>query len=256
MNPFPPGALDANRQGELTQAQRAAFAGLLRQRNNRATIIAALLFVVAVLFGFLAPAVVAPVWRIAIIGVALGIAVSLVLRILTGGDRAMSHDLRHGRVESVTGPITQEEESALDADSTSVQFLRVGGDRFMVTPAASAAAPRSGQVRLYYLPESRKVVNLERLTAVATATAVAQRPLQEAIVGSWRNSFAHATFTADGRVTASVMGRSSAGEWSVDAQGRLHAEIGGRAEVAAASVSDGELRISLAGKGYTLTRDA
>ena len=84
---FPPEALDANRQGELTQAQRAAFAGLLRQRNNRATIIAALLFVVAVLFGFLAPAVVAPVWRIAIIGVALGIAVSLVLRILTGGDR-------------------------------------------------------------------------------------------------------------------------------------------------------------------------
>jgi hypothetical protein len=87
-------------------------------------------------------------------------------------------------------------------------------------------------------------------------TGTAQRPLQEAIVGSWRNNFAQATFTADGRVTASVMGRHSTGEWSVDAQGRLHAEIAGRAEVADASVSGNELRISLTGRVVTLARQA
>ncbi len=141
-------------------------------------------------------------------------------------------------------------------DSTSVYFLRVGRERFTVAPMANDAAPGAGQVRLYYLPESRKVVNLERLADGETPTGKAQRPLQEAIVGSWRNNFANATFTSDGRVTASVMGRRSAGEWSVDAEGRLHAEIAGRAEVAEASVSGDELRISLTGRVVTLIREA
>jgi hypothetical protein len=256
LNPFPPGALEHNRRSELTVTQREGLARTLRLRNRQATIVAAVLFAGAILVEFLAPPSFALVWRIAIIGVALGIAVSLILRIITGGDRALSHDLRHGRVESVTGPITKEQESAMDVDSTSVYFLRVGGERFTVAPVANEAAPGTGQVRLYYLPESRKVVNLERLAEGATPTGMAQRPLQEAIVGSWRNNFANATFTSDGRVTASVMGRRSAGEWSVDTEGRLHAEIAGRAEVAEASVSGDELRISLTGRVVTLTREA
>jgi hypothetical protein len=225
-------------------------------RNRRATVIAAILFAVAVLAGFLAPATVPAVWHIAIVGVALGIAVSLILRVVSGGDRALSHDLRHGRVESVAGPISKEQESAMDVNGTSIYVLRVADLRFIVPPLANEAAPSAGSVRLYYLPESRKVVNLERLADEVMQTGTAQRPLQEAIVGSWRNNFAQATFTADGRVTASVMGRHSTGEWSVDAQGRLHAEIAGRAEVADASISGNELRISLTGRVVTLARQA
>jgi hypothetical protein len=115
-------------------------------------------------------------------------------------------------------------------------------------------APRSGQVRLYYLPASRKVVNLEAFTDRSLSDAPS--PLAAAIVGNWRNHFARATFTADGRVTASVMGRHSTGEWSVDAEGRLHAEIAGRREVAQASVSGDELRITLTGRVVTLSREA
>jgi hypothetical protein len=255
LSPFPSEALDANRRGELTGTQRDGFAGLLRLRNRRATIIAAVLFAVAVLFGFPARAALSPIWRIAIVGVALGIAVSLILRVMSGGDKALSQDLRRGRVESVTGPLSKEEELAPDADSTKIYFLRVGDQRFSIDALANDAAPRSGQVRLYYLPESRKVVNLEQVEDGAQA-AVAQRPLEEAIVGSWRNNLAHATFTADGRVTASVMGRHSVGRWSVDTQGRLHAEIAGRAEIADATVSGNELRISLTGRVVTLTREA
>lgn len=256
MSPFPPGALDANRRGELTDKQRDGFALPLQARNRRATIIAAVLFVVAVLVGFLAPATVPTVWHIAIVGVALGIAASLILRVVSGGDRALSHDLRQGRVESVSGPISKEQESAMDVNGTSIYVLRVADLRFIVPPMANDAAPSAGPVRLYYLPESRKVVNLEQLTAESIPAGTAQRPLAEAIVGSWRNNFAQATFTADGRVTASVMGRHSTGEWSVDAQGRLHAEIAGRAEVAEASVSGDELRISLTGRVVTLARQA
>jgi hypothetical protein len=52
------------------------------------------------------------------------------------------------------------------------------------------------------------------------------------------------------------MGRHSAGQWSVDIEGRLRAEIAGRAELADATVNGNELRVSLTGRVGTLTREA
>jgi hypothetical protein len=254
LNPLSFEALDSNRRGELTATQRDGFARQLLQRNRRALGIAGALLAVAVLVGLFAAPSLSPVWRIAIVGVPLGIAVSLILRVLTGGDKALGRDLRHGRVQAVTGPITKEQESAMDVDSTSVYVLKVGDQRFTVAAVTFEATPRSGQVRLYYLPASRKVINLEAITD-GTPTG-APRPLAEAIIGSWRNNFAKATFTSNGRVTASVMGRHSAGQWSVDTEGRLHAEIAGRTEIAQASVSGDELHITLSGRLVTLSREA
>jgi hypothetical protein len=254
LNTLSSGALDSNRRGELTATQRDGFALLLQQRNRSALGIAAALLAVAVLVGVFAAASLSAVWRIAIVVVALGIAVSLILRVLTGGDKALGRDLRHGRVQAATGPITKEQESAMDVDSTSVYILKVGDERFTVTAATFEGAPRNGQVRLYYLPASRKVVNLEAFTDGTPSGA--PPPLAEAIIGSWRNHFAKATFSSDGRVTASVMGRHSTGQWSVDAEGHLHAELAGRAEIAQASVSGNELRITLAGRVVTLAREA
>jgi hypothetical protein len=254
LNPLSSEALDSNRRGELTVTQHDGFALLLQQRNRGALGIAGALLAVAVLVGIFAAPSLSPLWRIAIVVVALGIAVSLILRVLTGGDKALGRDLRHGRVQAVTGPITKEQESAMDVDSTSVYILKVGDQRFTVAAVTFEAAPRSGQVRLYYLPTSRKVVNLEAFTD-GTPTG-APRPLAEAIIGSWRNHFAKATFTSNGRVTASVMGRHSGGQWSVDTEGRLHAEIAGRTEIAKASVSGDELRITLTGRLVTLSREA
>jgi hypothetical protein len=251
---MPSEALDSNRRGELTATQRDGFTRPLQQRNRNALGISGVLLAMAFLVGVFAAPSLSPVWRIGIVGVPFGIAVSLILRVLTGADKALGRDLRHGRVQAVVGPITKEQESAMDVDSTSVYVLKVGGQRFTVAALTFEAAPRSGQVRLYYLPASRKVVNLEAFTD-GTPTG-APRPLAEAIIGSWRNHFARATFTSDGRVAASVMGRHSAGQWSVDAEGRLHAEIAGRAEIAQASVSDDELRITLTGRVVTLSREA
>jgi hypothetical protein len=194
------------------------------------------------------------VWRIGIVGVALGLAASLILRVVTGGDKALGRDLSEGKVQAVTGPISKEQESAMDVNGTSICILKVSEQRFKVAEVVFEAAPRSGPVRLYYLPASRKVVNFEALTPETPVSA--PRPLAQAIIGSWRNHFAKATFTADGRVSASVMGRHSAGEWSVDTDGRLHAEIAGRREVAEASVTDDELRITLTGRVVTLAREA
>jgi hypothetical protein len=254
MNPAPAtDALDSNRRGELTAPQRDGFVRLLRRRNRNALGTAGALIAVAVLVGVFAAASLAPVWRIAIVGVALGIAVSLILRVVTGSDKALGHDLRHGRVQVVTGSIAREQESAMDVNSTSVHILKVGDQRFIVPAMTFEAAPRSGQVHLYYLPASRKVVNLEAFTDGKQTGA--PRPLAQAIIGSWRNNFAKATFTSDGRVTASVMGRHSVGQWSVDAEERLHAEIAGRTEVAHASIIGDELRITLTGRVVTLSRE-
>jgi hypothetical protein len=245
--------LDSNRRGQLTALQRDGFTRLLQRRNRNALGIAGALVVVAVLVDVFAAPFLSPVWRIAMVGVALGIAASLMLRVLTGADKALARDLRHGRVEVVTGSITKEQESAMDVDSTSVYILKVGEQRFTVASTTFEVAPRSGQVRLYYLPASRKVVNLEAFTDGSLPDPPS--PLAEAIVGTWRNHFARATFTSDGRVTASVMGRHSTGEWSVDAEGRLHAEIAGRREIALASISGDELRITLTGRVVTLARE-
>jgi hypothetical protein len=253
LNPWSSEALDSNRCGELTATQRDGFARLLRRRNRNALGIAGALVAAAALVGVLVAPSLSPVWRIAIVGIPFGIAGTLILRVLTGGDKALGRDLRHGRVQAVTGPITKEQESAMDADSTNVYILKVGDQRFTVAATTFEAAPRSGQVRLYYLPASRKVVNLEAFAAGTPAAAPS--PLAEAIIGSWRNHFAKATFTSDGRVTASVMGRHSAGQWSVDAEGRLHAEIAGRSEIAQASVSGDELSITLTGRVVTLARE-
>ena len=255
MNPSASETLESNRRGELTATQRDGLARLLQLRiTRRALGIAIMLLGVAALGGVLAASSVSAIWRIAIVGVPLGIAVSLILRVLTGGDKALGRDLRHGRVQAVTGPITKEQESAMDVNSTSVHILKVGDQRFIVPAMTFEAAPRSGQVHLYYLPASRKVVNLEAFTD-GTPTA-APRPLAAAIIGSWRNHFAKATFTSNGRVTASVMGRHSTGQWSVDTEGHLHAEIGGRTEIAQAIVSGDELRITLTGRVVTLAREA
>jgi len=253
LNPLASETLESNRRGELTATQRDGLARLLQLRNRRALGIAIVLLAAAALGGLFAASSVSAIWRIAIVGVPLGIAASLILRVLTGGDKALGRDLRHGRVQTVTGPITKEQESAMDVDSTSVYILKVGDQRFTVAAMAFEAAPRTGQVRLYYLPASRKVVNLEAFTD-GTPTA-APRPLAEAIIGSWRNHFAKATFTSNGRVTASVMGRHSTGQWSVDTEGSLHAEIAGRTEIAQASVSGDELSITLSGRVVTLARE-
>jgi hypothetical protein len=247
-------SLDSNRRGQLTATQRDGFARPLEQRNRNALSIAGALLVVTVLVGVFAPPSLAPVWRIAILVVALGIAVSLVLRVLTGADKALGRDLRRGRVEAVTGPITREQQSGTDPDATSVYILKVGNERFTVAAMTFEAAPRSGKVRLYYLPASRKVLNLEALTdGMLTGAPPA---LADAIIGSWRNHFAKATFTSDGHVTASVMGRQSAGQWSVDAEGLLHAEIAGRTEIAQASIRGDELHITLTDRVVTLSREA
>ena len=80
------------------------------------------------------------------------------------------------------------------------------------------------------------------------------RPLQEAIVGSWRRGPMAVTFDAGGTVRAGMTGQERSGTWKVDADGRLHADALGHDQAAEAWVSGNTLTIAADGMGMTFER--
>jgi hypothetical protein len=162
LNPFPLDALEANRRGELSEEQRRGFGALSGSRRRSALSSAAFLVAGALLVLFFASPTSSPVLRAALPVACLAIAAFLVVRSIAGGD-ALTRDLREGRVESVEGAIGKSRGGGGGGRSVTTHFLEVGDRIFKVTPAPYREAPDAGLVRLYFLPRSRKVVNLERL---------------------------------------------------------------------------------------------
>ena len=80
------------------------------------------------------------------------------------------------------------------------------------------------------------------------------RPLADAIVGTWKNTMMSVTFSAGGRVTIDMIGGRRDGHWSVDADGRLRADITGSEQTADAWVAGDRLTIAVDGRGLLFTR--
>lgn len=162
--PLDPQSLDTNRAGRLSDGQRAALRAYDRGPIGNHLLVAALCVVLAVvLFTSRSAAPHAALRPLAGV-VALAAAVGLVLRSFGIGGR-LAHDLGEGRVESVEGAVLKDRSSVGGGSgrSVTVYALEVGGRRFFVSRGTHQAAPEAGIVRLYYLPKSRRVVNLERL---------------------------------------------------------------------------------------------
>lgn len=171
---FMPEALDANRRGDLTDAQLRGFRGLSHYRRKSALGSAALLVAGAVLVGGFASPSASPTLRVLIPVVCLVIAAVLVTRSIAGTD-ALSRDLRRREVQFVEGAIGKSRIGGGRAPD--VVYLDVGDKRFKVSPATYDAAPDAGYVRLYFLPRSRKIVNLEILPNPAFENGVKQQDL-------------------------------------------------------------------------------
>jgi hypothetical protein len=298
-----PDALEANRRGELSESQIQGFGSLATRRRKSGLQFAVIFIVMGVLIGFFASPGKPIATRALLTLGCFAIAAFLIVRSVTGAD-ALTRDLRRRKVQSVEGAIGKSQMSASGSDE--VYFLDVGDSRFTVARATYAGAPDAGHVRLYFLPLSRKVVNLERLAdaplpasgvsvqdvmqsvgaslkagnrrernearaelagfsnAVKAAFAPPSeaapsgsrdpRPLAQAILGTWSNGFVTVTFHSDGRASTNTMGREKPGRWSVDAQGRLHADVADRQIVAEAWVAGDELVVSTEGQVLTLRR--
>jgi hypothetical protein len=76
----------------------------------------------------------------------------------------------------------------------------------------------------------------------------------ERLVGTWSNAMMSVTFRKDGTVSAQLGGRERAGNWSVDAAGRLSSNITGEHQTADASISGNQLTIAIGGRGFRFTR--
>jgi hypothetical protein len=154
-------ALGANQSGRLTDAQRRYLRGMARSVRKGEFTFALPLLAIGILV-FIADGHRSSGTERYLIGLAfVAMAIFLVARALTGGD-ALTRDLRRVRVESVEGAIAKHIQQASGTNSD-FHYLDVAGKRFEVPPSAYQAAPDAGYVRVYFLPRSHKVVNLERL---------------------------------------------------------------------------------------------
>jgi hypothetical protein len=306
--PFPQSALEANKNGQLTDEQRKGLrAGSRSVRKGELT--AALFAAFFGVFLFIAVRPSSPVLVRVVIPIGcLALAGFLLLRALTGEDR-LTRDLRDPRVESLEGPISR---NVVMTNSTSASnddyYLTVAGQRFKVGPHSYRAAPDAGYVRIYFLPISRHVVNLEHLpdrslpegttprtmlqdlkqamhshdraqidevraemagTEHALNAAIShdvapppeesrdQRPLAEALSGTWSNGPVTVTFGEDGAFSITMLGANERdGRWSVDGDGKLVADFDGRQQATDAWIVGDQLTVSLSGEAITLKRVA
>jgi len=158
---FPPEALDENRSGHLTgdQARRFEFMVSGRRASTRGMAL--------------------PVGAIgALLLVLSGPAASTAKRHLTGWGFVaaaamflvaptfdpLAADVRDRRVETVEGAIGKRRVQSSPARANFTRYyLNIAGRQLRTYLSAYDEAPDAGYVRAYYLPRTRRLVNLERL---------------------------------------------------------------------------------------------
>jgi hypothetical protein len=161
---FPQSALEDNRQGRLTDAQRKLIRTLCRGTRKSELTVATFAAVFGIFLFFAVRSSTPALERVGIPIGCLALAAFLLFRAITGGDR-LTRDLRHPRVASLEGPIGKHAVStgSEGGSSSTIHYLDVAGQRFEVGRHAYQEAPEAGFVRIYFLSISRHVVNLERL---------------------------------------------------------------------------------------------
>jgi len=306
-DPFPTDALETNRSGHLTANQRDRLRPLARY-SRQSAFVAAVVFVVASVMMVSDRQLSLPAMlRVALAAMCLVFAAVFLMRAIVGLD-ALSRDLRHMQVQSAEGPIGKHRGGSTGRSGRRAYLFDVGDGTFRAASRRSYdAAPDAGIVRVYFLPRSRRVVNLERLPDVAfgpgttpqdvvaslgaavrsrsrrdvneirakmapvmdAANAALDepatppplgardpRPLEQAIVGTWRSPILTVAFQADGSVSATMLGgMQRRGRWSVDRAGRLISDVMGHQDAAEAWIVADELTIAAEGNALRFTRD-
>lgn len=257
-NPFSTGALAENRAGRLTAEQirdLRADAGASKRSGLTAGVAVTALGLV-ILWGTLAGRVPGPRLQSLAVGAALAIAGGLLLASggMTRGPRAAQAASESTVLERVEGPFRRERYDpqvlgghsyATRGDARYDYFLHVGGRRIRVSQAVHDASPEDGIVRVYLLPGSDRVVNLERIgdppptplearaAAVLSerfgasspgeaapppgATPASPAALREALLGRWQAQGLpmRFEFRADGTVLGGAGSESEVKRWEV-----------------------------------------
>ena len=147
----------------------------------------------------------------------------------------LAADLRDGRLESVEGGIGKRRVQSASAIGRPRYYLVISGRRLLTYRSAYDAAPDAGYVRAYFLPRTRRLVNLERLP----------NPPLPSNPGEFRDMF--------GRIGHAVASHDSAAfaEATANAAGLMDAvkeAIVDRPSAPAASAAGGLVREALVGR--------
>jgi len=168
---------EANQIGELSDQQRRNLRALSRYRRRNAATIALFCLAVGAILLF-APNPRAPLATREAIAAAAGLlAAFLIVRAVTGND-ALTRDLHESRVESVEGAIGKRR---LNTGRLSNYYLDVGDRSFKVGGGTYHGAPDAGWVRVYYLPLSKMVVNIEPRPNVSPAPEMTRDGIMQAL---------------------------------------------------------------------------
>jgi hypothetical protein len=156
-----------------------------------------------------------------LVGIAfLVLAGALVVRAFIGAD-SVTRDLRAGRVESAEGATKKwVVNTNSGGSSVSSYFVQVGKVRVETGSIGYQAAPEAGIVRIFYLPRSHRLVNLERLADrplpadALTDPRRALRDLGQAIMG---NLGGDVTKEAEARAELAAMGNAMTAQFAAAA---------------------------------------
>ena len=202
---FPGEALEANRQGHLTDAQRTGWIGVERAWSSNFRFAAVVFAAIGLLSLAGVGPVTAPLVRV-LGGVGCLVAAGVLAYVSVVPGRRLERDLREGRVESVQGAVRRQRYGTGGGGAEMTRYsLEVGGRRFDCTPREYEAAPAAGFVRLYFLPRTRKVVNLEVLTDMPLPAGAMDHPAA-ALAGATRGMTSHdATERAEAAATIAAL---------------------------------------------------
>jgi len=157
---FPAEALAENRSGRLTDDQARRFQRMVSGRRKSTCALAMPVGAIGVLLLILnGPA--ATVVKRTLAGWGFVTAAAMILA--APAFDPLAADVRGGRVENVQGAVGKRRVQSTARTGFTRYYLNVAGRQFQTYSSAYDAAPDAGYVRAYYLPHTRRLVNLERL---------------------------------------------------------------------------------------------
>jgi hypothetical protein len=157
---FPAEALDENRSGHLTRDQALRFERMVIGRRKSAWGLAVPVGAIGALLLILnGPASTTVKRHLAGWGFVAAAAMILVAPAFD----PLAADLRERRVETVQGAVRKRRMQSMSATGMTRYYLNIAGRQLQTYVSAYDAAPDAGYVRAYYLPRTRRLVNLERL---------------------------------------------------------------------------------------------
>jgi len=202
--PFPADALDANRANRLSAEQRTWLRGLAGNSRRNSLSFALIAGVLAVILLFFADRGGAE--RILFGLVLLGVGAFFFVRGFTGAD-PLDRDLREGYVESVEGAIAKRRVSTGGRSSSVTHWIDVENKRMRAFKDQYDAAPDAGYVRVYYVPHSMRVVNLERLPDRPGDAEIVRSPTDAVRLAATMFSFDEVK-SAEARAQLAAMGHA------------------------------------------------